>query len=155
MQTVPLVSPGVAECPCTMFRDTCWDSVAIPWCWLPIWQIHRTYLRRIFLFLWLRVVFYNTIPCGFALRSFLNPAFSLMLITSLFQLAITTIKNNNVRKKMLAQFTGDIEAEFPAFSPAEWTRLLARLTLLVPSAGKEDIELFLSHISGCDSFRVL
>ncbi|KAM6077808.1 uncharacterized protein LJ206_008263 [Theristicus caerulescens] len=71
------------------------------------------------------------------------------------QLAITTIKNNDVRKKMLTQFTGDLEAEFPAFSPAEWTRLLARLTLLLPSAGKEDIKLFLSHISGCDSFRAL
>ncbi|KAM6245086.1 uncharacterized protein M6G45_011218 [Spheniscus humboldti] len=71
------------------------------------------------------------------------------------QLAITTIKNNNVRKKMLTQFTGDIEAEFPAFSPAEWTRLLARLALLLPSAGKEDTKRFLSHISGCDSFRAL
>jgi len=76
-------------------------------------------------------------------------------MTSLIQLAITTIRNNDVRKKMLTQFTGDIEEEFPAFSPAEWTHLLARLTLLLPSAGKEDTQLFLSHISGCDSFRAL
>nr|XP_013809422.1 PREDICTED: uncharacterized protein LOC106493845 [Apteryx mantelli mantelli] len=71
-------------------------------------------------------------------------------------LASTNLQNKDARKQVLIQFMGQLEAELPAFSPAHWMLLLARLTLLLLlSAGKENIRLFLGHISSHDSFRAL
>ncbi|XP_067162445.1 uncharacterized protein [Apteryx mantelli] len=71
-------------------------------------------------------------------------------------LASTNLQNKDARKQVLIQFMGQLEAELPAFSPAHWMLLLARLALLLLlSAGKENIRLFLGHISSHDSFRAL
>ncbi|XP_067162418.1 uncharacterized protein [Apteryx mantelli] len=71
-------------------------------------------------------------------------------------LASTNLQNKDARKQVLVQFMGQLEAELPAFSPAHWMLLLARLTLLLLlSASKENIRLFLGHISSHDSFRAL
>ncbi|XP_067162142.1 uncharacterized protein [Apteryx mantelli] len=71
-------------------------------------------------------------------------------------LASTNLQNKDARKQVLIQFMGQLEAELPAFSPAHWTLLLARLALLLLlSASKENIRLFLGHISSHDSFRAL
>lgn len=69
---------------------------------------------------------------------------------------ITTIKNEGVRKRMLSQFVDDLKAGFSAFSPEDWTHFFTKsLMLLLPSAGEEEIKLFLSHIPGCDSFQAM
>ncbi|XP_075755932.1 uncharacterized protein LOC102455891 isoform X2 [Pelodiscus sinensis] len=71
------------------------------------------------------------------------------------RLTIATIKNEAVRKNMLTQFVHEIQAGYSAFSPQDWTRLFARLELLLPSAGETEIQQFLTHVSGCDGFRAM
>ncbi|EMP36896.1 Cytosolic Fe-S cluster assembly factor NARFL [Chelonia mydas] len=71
------------------------------------------------------------------------------------RMMIPPIKNEAVRKNMLAQFVNEIKSGYSAFSPEDWTHLFTRLELLLPSAGEMEIKLFLTHIPGCDSFRAM
>ncbi|XP_048351591.1 uncharacterized protein LOC125432198 [Sphaerodactylus townsendi] len=72
------------------------------------------------------------------------------------KLAITSLKEEVIRKKMLSLFMEATGAEFSTFRPGNWTHLLSeRLALFLPSAGEKELEQILSRVSGCDSFRAV
>ncbi|XP_054848721.1 uncharacterized protein LOC129338473 [Eublepharis macularius] len=70
--------------------------------------------------------------------------------------AITSLKEEVIREKMLSRFMGVIGAGFSAFRPGNWTYLLStRLALFLPSVGEKESKQILSHVSDCDSFRAV